>query len=389
VTPYIFKIPNHIFFMKKRSSNLFCAIATLTGTIIGAGILGLPYVFSKAGFLIGLVDLIVLGVIALFINLYLGEIILRTKTVHHLPGYAEKYIGKKGKYLMLISSLTFLYGALIAYTIGEGEALSFVIFGNLNFSIMMSLIFFLVMLPLIYYGLKALEKGETIGLIAVTAIILAIFGFFVSKINLSNFMFVSPSPMMWFMPYGAILFAFMALSAMPEVREELKGEEKKLKKAIVIGSLIPIVLYILFVVAVFGFSGQNTPEIATLALGRLPTLLAVFTMFTAFCALGIALKELYIFDFKVKHDDAFAFAFFPAFIIILLILLLNLVDFVKIISLIGGISGGLAGIIILFILRKAKKTGQRKPEYSIPLNWPIIIILSLIFLAGIVYQFVF
>jgi tyrosine-specific transport protein len=375
--------------MKKRPSMLFAAIATLTGTIIGAGILGLPYVFSKAGFWIGLIDLIVLGLIALLINLYLGEIILRTKTVHHLPGYAEKYIGKKGKYLMFISSLIFLYGALIAYTIGEGEALSFVLFGSLNFSMVMSMIFFFVMLPIAYYGIKALEKGETIGLIAVSTIILAIFIYFISKINLNNFSFVSPNPIMWFMPYGAILFAFMALSALPEVREELKGQEKKMKKAIIIGSLIPIALYILFVVAVFGFAGQNTPEIATIALGRLPSILAIFTMFTAFCALGIALKELYVFDFKVKHDEAFALAFFPAFVIILLIMLLNFVNFVKIISLIGGISGGLAGILVLFILRKAKKTGQRKPEYSIPLNWPIIIILSLIFIAGIVYQFVF
>ncbi len=368
---------------------LFAAIATLTGTIIGAGILGLPYVFSKAGFLIGIIDLLVLGFIALFINLYLGEVILRTKTAHHLPGYAEKYIGKKGKYLMFISSLIFLYGALIAYTIGEGEALSFVLFGNLNFSMMMSMIFFFVMLPIVYYGIKALERGETVGLIAVSATVLAIFGFFASKINLNNFTFISSNPIMWFMPYGAILFAFMALSALPELREELKGQEKKMKKAIIIGSLIPIVLYILFVVAVYGFSGQNTPEIATIALGRLPSLLAVFTMFTAFCALGIALKELYVFDFKVKHDDAFALAFFPAFIIILLILILNLVDFVEIISLIGGISGGLAGILVLFILKKAKKTGQRKPEYSIPLSWPVIIILSLIFIAGIIYQFVF
>ncbi len=37
--------------MKKK---LFQAIATLTGTVIGAGFLGIPYVMSKSGFLIGL-----------------------------------------------------------------------------------------------------------------------------------------------------------------------------------------------------------------------------------------------------------------------------------------------------------------------------------------------
>jgi tyrosine-specific transport protein len=330
-----------------------------------------------------------LGIILLVINLYFGEVILRTKQRHQLPGYAEKYLGKKGKIIMLISSIIFLYGALSAYMIGEGQVLSYVLFGNQNFAILLSMIFFFVMLPIVYMGIKALEKGEAFGLIVVSLIILIIFFAFLPKVNTTNFLFISNNPIMWFMPYGVILFAFLALSALPEVREELVNEEKKMKKAIIIGSLIPIVLYLLFVIAVFGFSGQNAPEIATIALGKLPSLLAIFTMFTAFCAVGIALKELYMYDFKMKNDRAFAMAFFPLFIISLFLLILNMGDFVKILSLIGGISGGLAAIMVLLMLKKAKEKSDRKPEYSIPLNWPIIIILSIIFIAGIIYQFVF
>ena len=374
---------------KEAKKSIFPAIATLTGTIIGAGILGIPYVFSKAGFIVGFIDLIILGVLILLVNLYLGEITLRTNGKHQLPGYAEKYLGKKGKILMLISSLIFLYGALIAYILGEGQVLSFVLLGTTNFSVLFAMIFFFIMLPIVYLGIRALEKGETFGLIAVSAIILIIFFVFIPKANLINFSFVSSNPIMWFLPYGVILFAFLALSALPEMREELQGQEKKMKKAILIGSLIPILLYVLFIIAVYGFSGSNTPEIATIALGRLPSLLAIFTMFTAFCALGIALKELYIYDFKLKHDSAFALAFFPVFIISFFLMILNKLDFIKIISLIGSIAGGLAGILVLLMLKKAKEKSERKPEYSIPLNWPIIIILSIIFIAGILYQFVF
>ena len=80
--------------MSKRK--FFAAAFTLTGTIVGAGILGLPYVFSRSGFFIGFFWLILLGLIMLFVNLCLGEISLRTKKIHQLPGYAEKYLGKKG-----------------------------------------------------------------------------------------------------------------------------------------------------------------------------------------------------------------------------------------------------------------------------------------------------
>ena len=79
------------------NKKFFATAFTLTGTIIGAGILGLPYVFSKSGFFIGAFWLIFLGFVMLFVNLCLGEVSLRTKKIHQLPGYAEKYLGKSGK----------------------------------------------------------------------------------------------------------------------------------------------------------------------------------------------------------------------------------------------------------------------------------------------------
>lgn len=60
--------------------------------VIGAGILGIPYVVAKAGFLTGLLDLIIIGLAVLVLNLYVGEIMLRTKEDHQLTGYAEKYL---------------------------------------------------------------------------------------------------------------------------------------------------------------------------------------------------------------------------------------------------------------------------------------------------------
>ena len=63
-------------------------LAVLVGTIIGAGILGIPYVVAKSGFVIGAVHIILIGIIMTIVMLYLGEITLRTKANHQLPGYA-------------------------------------------------------------------------------------------------------------------------------------------------------------------------------------------------------------------------------------------------------------------------------------------------------------
>jgi len=55
--------------MVKFNKKFWATTFTLSGAIIGAGILGLPYVFAKSGFLIGLFWLIILGLVMTFINL--------------------------------------------------------------------------------------------------------------------------------------------------------------------------------------------------------------------------------------------------------------------------------------------------------------------------------
>ncbi len=379
--------------MKYMKRGLYTAeaIAILVGMIIGAGILGIPYVISQAGLFWGLINLIGIGLIVIVVYLYLGEIILRTKGKHQLPGYASIYLGKSGKILMLISMLLVQYGALTAYLIGEGEVLSFVILGttSLPYHLLFSLIFFTLMSLLVFLGLKALGKGELIGLGAIIAMVIAIALFFLPQAQIGNFYTQNPNLLFrFFYPYGAILFAYLGFSAVPEMKEIIKNK-RKMKKAIIIGGIIPIFIYFLFTLTVIGFKGMATPEIATLALGRFTSLFAVFTMFTSFLAVGIAQKEIFWYDLKIKHLMSWILTFIPVLLIGLAIIIFNLATFIEIISFAGAVAGGIGGILIVLMAIKAKKSGKREPEYKFPINWFIAGLLILIFLIGIIYQFVF
>ena len=83
--------------MEKSKKQFWTAISVLVGTCIGAGVLGIPYVAAQSGFLIAVGYILFIGGVLILINLYLGEIILRTKGNHQLAGYVEKYFGKKAK----------------------------------------------------------------------------------------------------------------------------------------------------------------------------------------------------------------------------------------------------------------------------------------------------
>jgi tyrosine-specific transport protein len=386
--------------VKKEEKGFFAnhklaiAATTLVGTVVGAGVLGIPYVIAKTGFLYGLLLIILIGFAYLLLNLFMGEVILRTKKQHQLPGYAEKYLGIWGKRIMTLSLFLGLYGALIAYLIGEGVTLHSIFgFGS---PIIYTLIFFVITCSIIYKGVKATGKAELV-LISLLFLIVVLIGLFsFDKINVSYLSYLDFAKI--FIPYGVIVFAFIGLPALPEMQEELGKEKKKMKKAIIIGSIIPIILYILFSLIIIGMIGlsnfevlQPNERIATVALslyshpilGIFANLLAVLAMFTSFLTIGIALAEIYEYDYGLSRHLSLSLTFF----IPLVIVLFNFTNFIAVLGITGAVAGGIDGILVVLMYWKAKLLGDRKPEYRLKKHYLLGILLIIMFILGIGYQF--
>lgn len=364
-------------------SKFFPALAVLLGTTIGAGFLGIPYVIAKSGFFIGLAYLIFVSSFILLVKLYLGETSLRTKGNHQLTGYASRYLGKFGKSIMFFAMVFGIYAALLAYLIGEGKSLSYVVFSNFNYSFIFSILFWLLMTCLTYIGLKALKKYEKIAVFLVLSLVFLIFVFFIGKVKIENLNYIGEN---MFAPFGVILFSFLAFSALPEVERILLGQEKYMKKVILIGMIIPFLVYLIFSFVVVGVFGKNVQEIATLSLGRFFTLLGILTMFTAFFTLSLAIRDMFRFDFKLGRFRGWLLCSFVPLVLFLVVYFSKFVSFIQILSIAGVISGGLTGILILLMNKKAKKLGNRKPEYSIKINKWIIFLLSLIFIVAVILE---
>lgn len=373
--------------MVSKTRKFLSTAFTLTGAIIGAGILGLPYVFAKSGFLVGLLWLIFLGFIVVLVNLYIGEITLRTKDTHQLPGYAEKYLGVLGKRIMFLAVIFGVYSALLAYLIGEGQSLSKLFTGGIEYALLFGFGFWIIMTLLLQGGLKRLKNIGYWGVLAIITIIFVVFFILVPQVKLNNIIHMNVSNI--FLPYGIVLFALLGFTSIPELRREVGKDKKLLKKAIFLGAFIPIILYLMFSFVFVGVLGQSVAEVATLSfggvLGIILLLLGIFTMMTSFFALSFALKDYFIFDLK-ERKILFLFVSIVPLLLYFLVYFFNLAGFVKVLGIGGAISGGITGILVLFMNFRAKKKSERKPEYSIPINWFIVGILSLIFLAGILLE---
>lgn len=365
-------------------SKLFIAVSALIGTIVGAGVLGIPYVVMRSGFVIGLANMVLVAVIVAITLLYLGEIGLRTKTNHHLPGYASLYLGKKGKYIMLFSLAFGIASALIAYLIGEGESFSYLFFNSTSYSLHFGIAFWFILSAMTYFGLKAMEKGEVLGMSAILALIVLILALNWNKINIDNLTYNNPQ--FFFVPFGVVLFAFLGFSAIPEI-ERMLGKDKHLtKKTILLSSLIVFIIYVIFTAVVIGINGTATPHLATLTLGKIFIILGILTMFTSYLALSLALIDSLRFDFSFSRKKAWLITTLTPLIIFVLLNFFNIASFIKVLGIGGTISGGIAGILILFMVKNAKKQGNRKPEYSIPYSRFLVWLISIIFSLGIILE---
>ena len=367
--------------MNERTKKYVVGSSTLIGMCIGAGVLGIPYVASRAGFLVSVFYLLFIGGMVLLLNLYLGETALRTKRNHQLTGYARKYLGKKAGKAMNFAILFGGYAAIVAYLVGVGDSISFLVFGNLNYSLLFGVAFGIFMSVLLWHGTRSLKRYEKYGVLAILFLLSLIFFIFIGKVDYGNLGYINLSSVL--VPFGVILFAFSSESAIPIVSLIIKEEKTLMKKIIFTSSIVSIFFYLLFTFVVFGAMGSQTPEIATFALGSVFVILGIFTMFTSHLSLGNALEENFQFDDRFKKSKSWFFVCVAPVLIYVVVSFFQYFSFIKILSIGGVFSGGAIGILSLFLIKSAKLRTERKPEYSIPINWVIISIVAIVFIAGV------
>jgi len=375
-----------------KNKKFFEAIAVLIGTIVGAGIFGLPYAFNKSGFMVGLFYLIILGGVFLITSFCYGEIVLRTKDQLEMSGYTERYLGKKGKVVMTISLIFGIYAALVAYIIGVGQFLQAIlgpILGGSQF--FWSLIFWACVSLIVLKGIGIVSKMELFMTCGLIFIALFIFIFSFPYIHLDNLKTFHPTNL--FFPYGIVLFALGGATAIPTMRRLLNEKTKWLKPTIFLGHLIPIVVYIIFTFAVIGVCGKDTSETAILGLAAKTSnlillvcgIFGVLAISTSFLSLSHVLKEVFHRDHKIPVLSSWGLTVF----IPLILFLFGLNSFVSVIGFSGGILAGVQSIILIMAFYKAKKMGDRTPEYNFNLAKPLACLICLMFVGGIIYQIIY
>ena len=372
--------------MREERARGWKATFVLFGTIVGAGIFGLPFLIQKSGYLIGAFWMIVLaGVVALTHLLY-AEVVMVTPGRHRLVGYVRVYLGKTAARVEAVNSTLNLYGGSLAYLILGG------LFAAAIFSPLMTISPLYGSLALFLFGLAAAWGG---------AAFLSKFDFWMTIGELTSFLVLSAIALtafktshlagvdlsQAFLPYGVVLFAYGGLAAVAEVREIIGDDPRQVRKSVLTGTLMAAGLTFLFATAVVGALGADvSPEsVAGLTAkfgGPLPIIggvtgfLAILTSYAVFSA---NLKSQFQFDLKLKPLAAM----FAAVVLPFLLFLLGISSFGRILEFVGAVLVGLEGIFVAMVYLRAK---ARHPDRIMKVPDLITYLLIGAYLAGMAYE---
>jgi len=360
--------------------------------LIGAGLFALPYSVNVSGGFWSLINLTLAFFAVLSIHLVYGEVIVNTQAIHRFPGYVKIYLGKFMGSFAKLTSIVGLNTVILVYAILSGIFLSN-IFGGSQFWWSLA---FLVANSVILFLSRAKEIGllNIILMIPLTMAILYIA--FSSAVNgsLSNISFLGSDP---FFSFGIFVFALSGMSSIADSREvflkqgNIEGA-KGLRSSTILGTTIPLILYIVFVFGVLMASGNITTEDSLSGLsgilGNKILILGAFTgllaIFRAALTLSYDLKEVYELDLVEGKGFSWALAsVLPIFIFLIIPR-----DFIKLISIVGGLLIAFDGIMVIFILRKMRMAGISTIQF-LQFKKFHQIALVIIFILSIAYELVY
>ncbi len=324
-------------------------VSILIGTIIGAGVLSLPYVYSKLGPILAILLTFLFSLFFILIAIIYSKIALMYGK-HQFPGYVELFFGKKIKYTVLLLLLITLYGTVLSYYIAQANAIYNLTGIPKYLAILLS--FLLLNLALIK-NIKSVEDFEKANVLIVISFLITISFYFLTfyNININKLFEIHPEHVVYFI--GPIIFSLFGLNAIPELRE-LISDEKEFRNTIIIGYLIPTILYILFSLSIV-LTHNDIPSIATFLLGPLGYILTYIITFNPMVSLSYAIKEIYLFDLKLDNELSHVLTVLPPFLISFIIN--DPKQFVGVLSIVGWLSFliSIPLIVVMYLRMRTKR----------------------------------
>lgn len=248
-----------------KTGSVFGATLLVAGTCIGGGMLALPIVTAEAGFLPAVAMFGFVWAVMVCTGLCYLEASLWLKKDANLISMSGATMGRPGKTLAWTVYLAFFYCLTVAYVVGGGTIIGDILGVPDHIA---SLGFVLFISPFIFLGPSAVNRLNWVlmgGLIA-SYIAFVVLGFpyvepeSLTRVNWSESLIAIPTAFTAFGYQGVI----------PTVASYLNYDFKRVRRAVLLGSGIPLIVYCIWEALILGvvpLEGEHG-LLQTLEMGR-------------------------------------------------------------------------------------------------------------------------
>lgn len=352
--------------------------AIVAAATVGDGIFALPYVFYQSGWLVSLFYLAAVAAIVATAHMVYLQTLEKVGEKERLLGLARRYFGRSGFWTGFAAIVAGLLLTLVAYVILGAQFIRLAA-PALAPSTAFFLFWVLISLTVLATDRRIVEL-ELIGIACTSVVIIFIFASAWPNVVFAGIPAITAQNL--FLPFGVIVFALAGWTSVEPVYEFRKrsGLVGREWSSLASGSLLVIVLYLLFTSGILG----SAPSIASDTVSGLAgwplwkkDLIAAFGLIaiaTIYLPISREIKNALEKDLRwSKFASRSLIIFLP-----LALIALGLHSFLAVVGLTGGVFIGVQYLLIVAVGRRALAPSRAKRF--------VLDLIAFVFIVAAVYE---
>lgn len=347
------------------------SVLLIGGTAIGAGMLALPVLTAAAGFFPSLLLFIAIWGFTLYTALLIVEVNLSFSGEVNLISMTKTLLGKRASALCWVLFLLLLYSLTAAYLAGSGSIIREFVENSLGYNIPKTLE---PLVPLVFFGLfvllgtRVVDYANRFFIVGLVACYVGLVAVSLPEVMSSRFTIQNYSLLWAAVPVAVTSFGFHIV--IPTVVSYMEYNTKLIKRAVIWGSLIPLLVYLVWQFAILGVIPLEDMQKALQEGAPITTALAdiigapwivgfgvafsFFAIVTSFLGVSLALFSFLKDGLGKKTNGVIFLTFLPPLIFVELFPR----GFIMALQYAGVIVAVISGVLPALLAYKARKTGR-------------------------------
>ncbi len=230
------------------------SVFVVIGTEVGAGVLALPILIAKTGFLIGSIIMLFAWLLMTITAIILCELVISCPDGTSFAGMGKQLLNSFWQFVIWFSFLVLLYTIIIAYI--SAASSTFSVTFNINPKLA-SVLFVTILGLFVVLGISYVDWLNRILLFIKLISLLFVCIILMPHIKLNYIETRVLNYPAVLMSIPILVTAFTSHLVIPTLRTYLNSNLKVLLRVVIIGSIIPLLLYFIWIVGVIGVIPHN------------------------------------------------------------------------------------------------------------------------------------